>query len=304
MGACYTSYRCYTSYMPGGIPAAKSTANAFCVAAAWKKILPTPYAFVSKAKLSHMFVGLQTYEYVHSQPPHVFAEARSKPVVSQQSHPDKLLHENCPSENFTKKFQRILIFTQDFNCRSATIYGYTEKAYERRLYSDRTTKDIAIVDAGVVQDFERAAEAGKEDNFEVLVADAAKHISVSRALPRANFLVCVRDESREVTISEIAVIIAMRQHFKDAMVNAAETAENLTKAVKSKGGKRAIRQLAVLEFFGEGWGSDYIPGNFPIELQDIGIAKAKAMSTPEMVADGTAWAWRLQPGAQPAGVVA
>ena len=170
----------------------------------------------------------------------------------------------------------------------ATYARAKEKSKLRTELAIRSRKDKDIVSQVVTSDFERAAREAKEDTFEAQVTAAAESITASSITPRAFHLLNVEPHTRQYLKGDMAITLAVLRQRKDPD-NVALLP--LSASLKKKP-KDVLRRLLTDELFGPEWVTRFLPMNMRAVRQAEAVAEAKAMSTPEMIADGSAWAWK------------
>ena len=183
----------------------------------------------------------------------------------------------------------VLLETQTYvNDMVATYARAKKKSKLRTLLAIRSRKDRDIMSQVVDSDFKRAAREAKEDTFEGQVEAAAGSIAASSVTPRAYHLLNVESNTRQYLKQDMAITLAVLKQRKDP---GGVALLSLSASLKKKS-KTVLRRLLTDELFGEEWVTRFLPMNMSAARQAEAVAKAKAMSTPELIAEGTAWAWK------------
>lgn len=203
---------------------------------------------------------------------------------------DSLQTYDAPSESKASNMF-VLLETLEYTRSNLSMFKIAKaKAGKRKTYSERTKLEFAIVEAGVQADFKRAESEGKVDTFDAQVDAAALNIMSNYTNPLSYQLLNVEPKSREYLVKDMAETLMTLRHRQDSTIDIKAGVEAL---LKNKTKKEVLRTLLTVEFFGEGWKTRFLPKNVPAVLQAEGVKKAKEMSTPEMVQNGTAWAWKV-----------
>ena len=176
--------------------------------------------------------------------------------------------------------------TDDYANKSRPAMEAAVKDAEVRLTSAiKTEHDKEIVQAKQEKEIER--HEGKADDFETEKAAAVASLSNTRLFPAAFGLVLLK--GRSYLKIDMATTLARRYVENGTCTVANENAH--TEALARETVPQLHERLRA-EFFGAGWETSYAPKLMQRAEQDRAVEKAKAMSTPAMLADGTAWAWR------------
>ena len=190
----------------------------------------------------------------------------------------------------------VLLETANFveSIGSSVVSSAKDAAKLRRYTAERSRTEACIVKKGIEQEIERAAAEDKADTFEAQVAAARDAMSMTNDTARTYFLLNVEARTREYLLGDMARTYAVHLHCADPTIDVNAEAERLANTHT----KSQLRVLLTDAFFnvapGESWVTKFLPmPGLSSEDQIRGINKAKEMSTPQMVAAGTAWAWKV-----------
>lgn len=177
---------------------------------------------------------------------------------------------------------------------SSVLDSAKNAASQRRYLAERSRTEARIIKVGIEKDIERAAAEGKADTFEAQVSAARADMMLTNVTPRTYHLWSVEQHTREYIRKDMARTLAVHLRRSNAEIDVVEE----TLRLLAKHTKEQLRTLLTEALFnvapGESWVTKFLPmPGLPLADQILGVQKAKEMSTPQMVAAGTAWAWKV-----------
>ena len=126
--------------------------------------------------------------------------------------------------------------------------------------------------------------------FRVLVAEATDDMRKDAAREETFNLLSIREKTKgftRYTREDMLRTIAVRKHRRDEAFDV----DGYVRVNKNQKAS-VIREWITREFFPVGWKANVAPKNMDSASQQRAVEKAMQMNTPEMIRDGTAWAWQ------------